>query len=49
MILPVLAILVTRGRRERHIGYLETDPLTRRFCALRQLVALLLDDGAYER
>jgi hypothetical protein len=27
MVLLVLALLITGGRRVRHIGYLETDPL----------------------
>jgi hypothetical protein len=37
MVLLVLALLITGGRRVRHIGYLETDPLVKRFCGLAQV------------
>lgn len=39
MILLVLALLITGGRRVRHVGYLETDPLVKRFCGLAQVPA----------
>lgn len=37
MILLVLALLITGGRRVRHIGYLESDPMVKRFCGITQL------------
>lgn len=37
MVLLVLALLITGGRRVRHVGYLETDPLVKRFCGLAQI------------
>jgi hypothetical protein len=37
MVLLVLALLITGGRRVRHIGFLETDPLVKRFCGLTQI------------
>ena len=39
MVLLVLALLITGGRRVRHIGYLMTDPLVKRFCGLAQVPA----------
>lgn len=39
MVLLVLALLITGGRRVRHVGYLETDPLVKRFCGLAQVPA----------
>ena len=39
MVLLVLALLITGGRRVRHIGYLETDPLVKRSCGLAQVPA----------
>ena len=40
MALLVLALLITGGRRVRHVGYLETDPLVKRFCGLAQVPAV---------
>jgi hypothetical protein len=37
MVLLVLALLITGGRRVRHIGFLESDPLVKRFCGLTQI------------
>ena len=39
MVLLVLALLITGGRRVRHVGYLETDALVKRFCGLAQVPA----------
>ena len=39
MVLLVLALLITGGRRVRHTGYLEPDPLVKRFCGLAQVRA----------
>ena len=39
MVLLVLALLITGGRRVRHIGYLESDALVKRFCGLAQVPA----------
>ncbi len=39
MVLLVLALLITGARRVRHIGYLETDPLVKRFCGIAQVPA----------
>ena len=39
MVLLVLALLITGGRRVRHVSYLETDPLVKRFCGLAQIPA----------
>ena len=39
MVLLVLALLITGGRRVRHIAYLETDPLVKRFCGPAQVPA----------
>ena len=40
MVLLVLVLLITGGRRVRHIGYLEADPLVKRFCGLAQVPAV---------
>lgn len=37
MILVILALLLTGGRRLEHLGYLSSDPLVKRFCGLIQL------------
>ena len=37
MILLLLALLISGGRRVRHVLYLEGDPLVQRFCGLRRL------------
>ena len=37
MVLVLLALLLSGGRRLRHLGYLTTDPLVARFCGLRRL------------
>jgi Transposase DDE domain group 1 len=37
MVLAVLALMVSGGRRVRHLGYLAGDPVVQRFCGLRQL------------
>ena len=37
LVLVVLALLLSGGRRLRHLRYLEGDPLLLRFCGLRQL------------
>ena len=37
MVLAVLALVVSGGRRVRHLRYLEGDPVVQRFCGLRQL------------
>ena len=37
LLLVVLALLLSGGRRLRHLRYLEGDPLVLRFCGLRQL------------
>ncbi len=37
LVLVVLALLLSGGRRLRHLRYLDGDPLVRRFCGLRQL------------
>jgi hypothetical protein len=37
MVLTVLALLVSGGRRVRHLRYLDGDPVVQRFCGLRQL------------
>ena len=37
LVLVVLALLLSGGRRLRHLRYLERDPIVRRFCGLRQL------------
>lgn len=37
LVLVVLALLLSGGRRLRHLRYLEGDPLVRRFCGLQQL------------
>jgi len=37
LVLIVLALLLSGGRRVRHLRYLDGDPLVRRFCGLRQL------------
>ena len=37
MVLAVLALLVSGGRRVRHLRYLDGDPVVHRFCGLRHL------------
>jgi hypothetical protein len=37
LVLVVLALLLSGGRRVRHLRYLDGDPIVRRFCALRYL------------
>src|SRR5205823_2320501 len=37
LVLVVLALLLSGGRRLRHLRYLDGDPIVRRFCGLRQL------------
>lgn len=37
MIRVLLALIISGGRRLRHVGFLEGDPLVRRFCGLDQL------------
>ena len=37
LVLVVLALLLSGGRRLRHLRYLEHDPVVLRFCGLRQL------------
>lgn len=37
MVLVMLGLLITGGRRVRHIGYLQSDPLVKRFCGLSQI------------
>lgn len=37
MVLLLLTLLITGGRRIRHLGYLESDPLVKRFCGLSRL------------
>ncbi len=37
MVLLLLGLLITGGRRVRHIGYLESDPVVKRFCKLNQV------------
>lgn len=37
MVLVVLTLLITGGRRVRHIGYLESDPLVKRVCGLSRV------------
>lgn len=37
LVLVVLALILSGGRRLRHLRYLEGDPIVRRFCGLRQL------------
>ena len=37
LVLIVLALLLSGGRRLRHLRYLDGDPLVRRFCGLRHL------------
>jgi hypothetical protein len=37
MVLAVLALLLSGGRRVRHLRYLDGDPIVQRFCGLRQL------------
>jgi hypothetical protein len=37
LVLVVLALLLSGGRRLRHLRYLESDPVVTRFCGLRQL------------
>ena len=37
LVLVVLALLLSGGRRVRHLRYLDGDPIVRRFCGLRQL------------
>ena len=37
MVLAILALLLSGGRRVRHLGYLAGDPVVQRFCGLRQL------------
>ncbi len=37
MTLLVLALVIVGGRRVRHIGYLQSDPMVRRFCGLEQV------------
>jgi hypothetical protein len=37
LVLVVLALVLSGGRRLRHLRYLESDPIVRRFCGLRHL------------
>jgi hypothetical protein len=37
LVLVVLALLLSGGRRLRHLRYLDGDPVVQRFCGLRQL------------
>ena len=37
LVLVVLALLLSGGRRVRHLRYLDGDPLVQRFCGLRAL------------
>jgi hypothetical protein len=37
VVLVVLALVLSGGRRLRHLRYLDGDPIVRRFCGLRQL------------
>jgi len=37
LVLVVVALLLSGGRRLRHLRYLDGDPMVRRFCGLRQL------------
>ena len=37
MVLLVLALIITGGRRLRHVKYLHADPIIRRFCGLAHL------------
>jgi hypothetical protein len=37
LVLVVLALVLSGGRRLRHLRYLDGDPIVRRFCGLRQL------------
>ena len=37
VVLLVLVLLITGGRRARNVGYLETDPLVKRFCSLARV------------
>ena len=37
LVLVVLALLLSGGRRLRHLRYLDGDPIVQRFCGLRQL------------
>ena len=37
MVLAVLALLLSGGRRVRHLRYLDGDPVVHRFCGLRQV------------
>lgn len=37
MLLAVLALMISGGRRVRHLMYLESDPIVLRLCGLRQL------------
>jgi hypothetical protein len=39
LVLVVLALMLSGGRRLRHLRYLDGDPLVLRFCGLRQLPA----------
>ena len=37
LVLVLLALLMSGGRRLRHLRYLDGDPIVLRFCGLRQL------------
>jgi hypothetical protein len=37
LVLVILALLLSGGRRLRHLRYLERDPIVQRFCGLRQV------------
>ena len=37
MVLVILTLLITGGRRVRHIGYLESDPVVKRVCGLARI------------
>jgi hypothetical protein len=37
MVLLLLCLLITGGRRVRHVGYLESDPMVKRFCGVNQV------------
>jgi hypothetical protein len=40
MVLLLLTMLITGGRRVRHVGYLQGDPLVERLCGLRRIPTL---------
>lgn len=40
MVLLLLTLMITGGRRVRHVGYLENDPLVKRVCELKRMPML---------